>query len=255
MRDDGLWAVDVTWTERAAELLRNGEYRYFSPVIFWTDEDHTDVAALGPVALTNDPAMRGVPALAARRADPHSASEPEAPASIPAEPRASATGPLSTDAPNTQRAIIAGCLAAPDADNATDLETRLTAAEEQLTLLRRQLSDQDQALRAQRAALAEQAAEMFIERGLRLGKIVDSTRADWRADYLRDTQRTGARLARSPVLLPPGRVMPLDRRGNVATRSRSQDAAAGSAPTAAEPEDFSAYEQAAAAGRVRWAGS
>src|SRR6185436_3109707 len=67
VREDGLWAVDVTWTARAKELLAAGEYRYFSPVIFWTDEDYGDVAALGPVALTNDPAMRGVTPLAAAR--------------------------------------------------------------------------------------------------------------------------------------------------------------------------------------------
>lgn len=67
VRDDGLWAVDVSWTDRAKSLLSGGEYRYFSPVIYWTDADCTDVAALGPVALTNDPAMHGVPALAAGR--------------------------------------------------------------------------------------------------------------------------------------------------------------------------------------------
>jgi hypothetical protein len=70
VREDGLWACDVTWTERARELLKSGEYRYFSPVIYWADEDYSDVAALGPVALTNDPAMRGVQPLAARRREP-----------------------------------------------------------------------------------------------------------------------------------------------------------------------------------------
>ena len=70
VRSDGLWAVDVSWTDRAVELLRSGEYKYFSPVIFWTDEDFSDVAALGPVALTNDPAMRGVQPLAASRVLP-----------------------------------------------------------------------------------------------------------------------------------------------------------------------------------------
>lgn len=67
VRDDGLWATKVAWTPRAAELLRNAEYRYFSPVIYWADEDHNTLVALGPVALTNDPAMRGVQPLAARR--------------------------------------------------------------------------------------------------------------------------------------------------------------------------------------------
>ncbi len=69
LRDDGLWATDVTWTPRAEQLLRAGEYRYFSPVLFWSDAEQTQFAGLGPVALTNDPAMHGVQALAARRAE------------------------------------------------------------------------------------------------------------------------------------------------------------------------------------------
>jgi hypothetical protein len=65
VRTDGLWATAVEWTARARELIGSGEYAYFSPVIDWTDETRTAVQALGPVALTNDPAMRGVPRLAA----------------------------------------------------------------------------------------------------------------------------------------------------------------------------------------------
>jgi hypothetical protein len=65
VRADGLWATDVEWTELAAGLLARGEYRYFSPVICWTDQKHTSLKSLGPVALTNDPAMCGAHALAA----------------------------------------------------------------------------------------------------------------------------------------------------------------------------------------------
>ncbi|MEW6250260.1 MAG: phage protease [Planctomycetota bacterium] len=246
IRDDGLWAVDVSWTERAAELLRTGEYRYFSPVIFWTDEDHTDVAALGPIALTNDPAMRGVPALAARRA-PALDPEPRAQATGPDEPRARASG--SDEG--------AAGLALGDAEEITSpagpiehtapataaLAQRLAVAEEQLALLRRQLD--------------EQAAEIFVERGLRTGKILESTRADWRDDYLRDPRATEQRLARSPVVLPPGRMLALDRRGRVAAFASQNSPAALSAPgtltetNGDERADLSAYEQAAAAGRVR----
>lgn len=74
LRDDGLWATDVTWTPRAEQLLRAGEYRYFSPVLFWSDAEQTQFAGLGPVALTNDPAMHGVQALAARRAEDDTAA-------------------------------------------------------------------------------------------------------------------------------------------------------------------------------------
>ena len=65
VRRDGLWAVDVEWTDQAASLLRRGAYKYFSPVIYWQGGYAVEVESLGPVALTNDPAMRRVPALAA----------------------------------------------------------------------------------------------------------------------------------------------------------------------------------------------
>lgn len=211
IRDDGLWAVEVTWTERAAELLRSGEYRYFSPVIFWTDEDHTDVAALGPVALTNDPAMHGVPPLAARRCD-DSDEEPAVPAEAGAEV--------------TPRTVA-------------ELRTRLEVAEQEAELLRRQL--------------AAQQADTFVERGMRLGKIVDSTSMDWRVDYLRDPEATAERLARAPVLLPPGRVVALDRGGEVAARPRTAEAGGSERGETwkVEAADLTAYEQAVAAGRVR----
>jgi hypothetical protein len=189
VRDDGLWAINVSWTDRAAELLRSGEYRYFSPVIFWTDEERSDVAALGPVALTNDPAMRGVAALAARRA-----SEP------------------------------------PDAEDA------LAAARAEAAALRRQL--------------AERTADAFIERGQRAGKIVDSTSADWRADFLRDAELAEARLTRAPVLRPPGRVVTQAPAATVAGRGAAGIARGMTGCADVEPEDLATFAAVAAAGRV-----
>ncbi|MBK8913590.1 MAG: hypothetical protein IPM64_03145 [Phycisphaerales bacterium] len=179
VREDGLWATGVTWTARATELLRSGEYRYFSPVIYWTDREYTDVAALGPVALTNDPALCGVAPLTAGRA----------------------TGPAADADPQTQIAAL-------------------------------------------RAQLTAHAADAFIAEGLRSGRIVESTRADWREDYLRDPQRAAERLSRAPVVLAPGRVI---RPGVlpapvVSPQERGQGI---------EPQDMEAFDRAAAAGRVR----
>ncbi len=199
IRDAGLYATDVTWTERAANLLRTGEYRYFSPVIFWTDEDYSDIAALGPVALTNDPALRSIPELAAGRARHDGNANPEAPAPIDPAPDALLTA---------RREII-------------DLKTRL----------------------------AIQEADAFVERGLRLGKVLDSTSMDWRADYLRDPQAAESRLSRTPTILPPGRIVTLDRRGQVAALPAPDDAPRD--PTDVEQRDLAAYERASAAGRVR----
>jgi hypothetical protein len=212
VRDDGLWAVDVTWTERADGLLRTGEYRYFSPVIFWTDDDHTELAALGPVALTNDPAMRGVQALAAgrRRAETEESAD-AVPAGTP--------GDAAVTQGDTCRALL--------------------AAQREIHALQGQLVDQQ--------------ADAFIARGLEAGKILESTSADWRADYLRDPTATEARLTRTPALLPPGRVVtPLvggahTGVGAYGAACGATQEACGDAPT---PEDLAAYEQAAAAGRV-----
>lgn len=192
VRDDGLWAVDVTWTEKAAELLRSGEYRYFSPVIYWTDEDRADVAALGPVALTNDPAMRGVAALAARRA-------------------------LDSDAA-PQR----------DDDACERAEaTRATVA----------------TVAALRAEIAARDADAFVQRGLASGRIVPTTREDWREDFLRDPAAAEQRLARAPVVLPPGRATTL-------RTSAASDATVRTTGPGIEPEDLAAYERALTAGRV-----
>ncbi len=211
VRDDGLWATDVTWTDRAAELLRSGEYRYFSPVIFWTDEEQTDVAALGPVALTNDPAMCGVMPLAARRGD------------AAADTQASGDEPAADDDRGECDCTVAQALA---------------AAREEIACLKRQL--------------AGQAADAFVERGMRLGKIVDSTSMEWREEHLRDGELAEQRLARSPVLLPPGRMLALDRRGEVAPLQRAEQRAAGGSGARPEiaAEDYEAYERAVADGRV-----
>ena len=225
VRSDGLWAVDVTWTPRAAELLRTGEYRYFSPVLFWKDESRAELAALGPVALTNDPAMRGVAALAAAR----STDEPiDEGAAAPVGIKDFATQPAASEFPESRNGSAA--------DDAT---TRLSAAQARIEFLTRQLRSQE--------------ADTFVERGMRQGRILESTSMDWRDDYLRDSQAAESRLARSPILLPPGRVMQLGARGEL-TPLRSTPPQIGAA-IAAEADDLSAFDRAQAAGRVIYPGS
>jgi len=200
VRDDGLWATDVTWTARAQALLRSGEYRYFSPVIFWEDERYETLVGLGPVALTNDPAMHAVTPLAARRW--LAPEEPEDPF---------------------------------DNEAADDAEMRAELAAE-VTLLRRQL--------------ALQEADRFVERGLRAGKILEADSLDWRADYLRDAATAEARLARAPVILPPGRRT--SGSGELpGTTALEQEQRRGFGRGEIEAADLEAYEAAYAAGRVR----
>lgn len=228
VREDGLWAVDVAWTPRARELLRNGEYRYFSPVIYWSDEDHSDVVALGPVGLTNDPAMHGVRPLAASRAAQEAVEAGQAASA------AAGTAPredLPQD-PEPDRGLVS--------TEGKDLVSRaeLEAAQAEVALLRR--------------CLLEQEAEAFVAGGMRAGKITEGSRSDWREDFLRDPRLAQQRLARAPVVLPPGRLVAVEARGRVAPRA---GVLRGPAPGwGIEAEDLAAYEQAVAAGRVRGAG-
>ncbi|TYP84728.1 MULTISPECIES: phage protease [Nitrosomonas] len=63
-RESGLFAVDVEWTERASQMIEAGEYRYISPV-FTYDKKTGAIKRLLNAALTNNPALDGMDAVAA----------------------------------------------------------------------------------------------------------------------------------------------------------------------------------------------
>lgn len=72
-RKDGteLWAR-VAWTDAGAEAIRNGEYRYFSPVIRWdytTNKGEKLAAVLFNGAITNTPFLQGMQPLALSAAE------------------------------------------------------------------------------------------------------------------------------------------------------------------------------------------
>lgn len=70
LRDDGLYAVNVSWTPDADKHLRAGEYRYFSPLFNW-DDGSGRITSLINNALTNTPAIDGLEALVAASAIPN----------------------------------------------------------------------------------------------------------------------------------------------------------------------------------------
>jgi len=69
LRDDGLYAVNIKWTERAIEYLSNSEYRYFSPA-FKAEGKSKRIMKLFNVALTNIPASKDQEPLVAASARP-----------------------------------------------------------------------------------------------------------------------------------------------------------------------------------------
>lgn len=74
IRDGELWASDVKWTPRAAQQLRNKEYRYFSPA-FTFDQETRRPDRIINAALTNIPAMDAIAPLVAANAVTATAKE------------------------------------------------------------------------------------------------------------------------------------------------------------------------------------
>ncbi|MBF0445085.1 MAG: phage protease, partial [Magnetococcales bacterium] len=66
-RDDGLWAVNVQFTETAVNYIEKGEYRYISPV-FTYDQNTGIVIDILHAALVNFPAIDGMADLHSRAA-------------------------------------------------------------------------------------------------------------------------------------------------------------------------------------------
>lgn len=64
VREGALWAVDVRWTEEAADKVRSRKYRYISPAVDY-ELDSNRITRLINVALTNLPASHGLPPLMA----------------------------------------------------------------------------------------------------------------------------------------------------------------------------------------------
>ena len=62
LREKGVYATDVEWTDEAVELIKSKKYGYISPVIVFDDHDPHDDSWIGcslhSVALTNTPYFR-----------------------------------------------------------------------------------------------------------------------------------------------------------------------------------------------------
>ena len=68
VRDTGIWATNVQWTETAADYIRKREYRYTSPV--WNHDENGRPLEIFNLALTPNPAMLGYQPLVASAQPP-----------------------------------------------------------------------------------------------------------------------------------------------------------------------------------------
>lgn len=80
----GLWATGVDWTERARTMIASGEYKFISPVFIYGKDG--SVLRLLHAALTNDPALDGMSAVAALAFDSTLDLDPESDPETPMNP-------------------------------------------------------------------------------------------------------------------------------------------------------------------------
>lgn len=209
LRDDGLWAVNVTWTEQAAAYLRAREYRYTSPT--WAEDDSGPTELLN-LALTINPATLGALPLVASLTRHLTAPAVETPPSPGAGEEhtvlriASALG-LPETAGETEVATRAAALRAFEATvlerlGVTDREAAVTALEERDTRLR----EASQRLAELEAAAEADTREQLISAALREGRLTPAQAGE--GGWARTTPLATLRefLASAPRVVPTGQV-------------------------------------------------
>ncbi|MBW7901255.1 MAG: phage protease [Rhodocyclaceae bacterium] len=125
----GLFAVDVEWTERAAAMIAAGEYRYLSPV-FDYDRRTGEVLTVRMAALTNDPGIDGMAAVALSAALAAHDFQPEEDRMNETLKKLLAAIGLPADAPEADALAAVGALK-EKAGKADDAQTQLAALKAQ----------------------------------------------------------------------------------------------------------------------------
>lgn len=129
LRDDGLWIVDIRWTDPAAAQVGEREWLYVSPE-FGVDKTTKAIVELWAIALTNTPATKNAPQLvaASREGTPMDPEEQKkadeaAAAALAAVPPPAEAPPVADEPPAPQE---------PDGDELSKAVGRHRAAMEEL---------------------------------------------------------------------------------------------------------------------------
>jgi phage I-like protein len=205
-RPDGLYAVNLRWTERAAALIAAGEYRYWSPV-FWVEDGH--IRQVDMIGLTNQPAtIDQRPLVASRQGEPMrekliallglaaDATDEQIEAAL-AELQARA-GQL-----EQAQALLAeaGITAAPGSDEAHGQAMALAANAQ----LAQRVVELEAELAQLRSAQAVGEAEAAVDAALSEGRIHAASRAYWIEKFKQNPRAVRAHFAS----LKPGAVVPI----------------------------------------------
>lgn len=183
-REDGLWAVDIDWTQAALNHIRDKEYKYISAVFNYNTKTG-EIVNIVSVALTNTPALDGLKALATFTKQPFFTGDIAMPATNQEQDLTALTTQVTT--------------LAADLKKANDQVSALTAQNTDLTNKLKQ-ADED---KAQAALAAEKKAHTdLLQTALTDGRIAPAQKA-W-AEKLSLASLTEYLDAAAPIV-PAGR--------------------------------------------------
>lgn len=214
-RADGLYAVDVEWTGRAAAMIAAREYRYVSPVFSYAPVTG-EVLSLAHVALTNDPGLDGLTDLAALRASASFAALSFSNFSNPPHPKEEA--PMKELlkalglAETATEAEALTALAALKNTQATELAALKAAvpdpakfvATATLTAVQGQLAQANADLAALKAAGAAAEVEAVVTAAMDAGKLIPATEGWARELGKSNLAALKSFVASAPVVVAPG---------------------------------------------------
>lgn len=204
---DGLWG-EVEWTPRAAEFVKNKEYRYLSPVVFARKSDGRAVV-LHSCGLTNTPAIDGMHPIANKETEdnsmdflkvvaallglPETATEDEVKQAI-AELQGKAQGGGEVVA-NKE---VLSLLEVPESATLADVKGKIIALKNPSGYVKAE------EFKALQDKLATQERDGLVEMALKSGKVAPAQKA-WAEQYaLKDAEGFKAFLKDAPAVVPIG---------------------------------------------------
>ena len=222
--DDAIIAK-VEWTPKAAEYLKNKEYRYLSPVVLVRKRDQK-ATAIHSVALTNTPAIDGMFALvnsldigdiskggqimdlkemAKLLGLPETASEEEIRKALAEAARAAGQlKELEAGQPGEGSEVVANSTILSMLGLSADARTEDVAAS--IMALKAGGMDTQTELQALKQRMAEKDAEEEVQKALKAGKIT-AAQAEWAKEYaLKDMEGFKGFVDKAPVVVPQGRI-------------------------------------------------
>ena len=192
----------VEWTPKAAEYLKNKEYRYLSPVVLVRKRDQK-ATAIHSVALTNTPAIDGMFALV-NSLDIEDISEggnKEMDGKKPGE----GDGKPGDGEPKPEGAdMVANSTILSMLGLKADAKTEDVAAS--IMALKAGAPDTQAELLALKQRMAERDADEEVQKALKAGKIT-AAQSEWAKSYaLKDMEGFKGFVDKAPVVVPQGKL-------------------------------------------------